>query len=139
MKTPLLWIIALAALPGQTLVAQNLTGSWQGTLKLGDKPDAPKLRIVFKVSTTDGDTLKASMYSIDQSPQGIATNITKQGSNVTMVVPGIGGTFEGKLSSTGIPSQGSGARERARSCLIWRVPPTKPPGQFPRLRRQYLR
>jgi len=45
----------------------------QGTLQAGKE-----LRIVFRVSTTDADNLKAVMYSIDQSPQGISGAVAIQ-------------------------------------------------------------
>ncbi len=60
-----LWIIALAAFAGSAF-AQNITGTWQGTLQAGRD-----LRTVFKISTTDKDTLQGVFYSIDQGGQGI--------------------------------------------------------------------
>ena len=73
----LLCVIALAALSGIALQAQNLTGSWQGTLKT---PTNQELRLVVKVSLVD-DKLKAVFYSIDQkSPPIPATTFTKDGS-----------------------------------------------------------
>ena len=89
------WILALTALWGNALLAQNLTGTWQGTLQAGKE-----LRIVFRISTTDADNLKAVMYSIDQSPQGISGAVAVQGSAVKMSIPGIG-AYEGKLGADG--------------------------------------
>ena len=82
MKKLMLWIVALAALPGGTAFAQTMTGTWQGALKI---PQAPKgeLRIVIKISTTDADRLKAEMFSIDQGGQPIpATTVTQSGSTL---------------------------------------------------------
>jgi hypothetical protein len=101
MKASMLRIIALAAFSGTALLAQSLVGTWQGTLNV---PQAPRgeLRTVFKISTTDTDSLKAVMYSIDQGGQPIsATSVTVQSSAVKIAVAGIGGTFEGKLSADG--------------------------------------
>jgi uncharacterized protein (TIGR03435 family) len=101
MKKSMLGIIAFAALTGSTLLAQTLIGTWQGTLKV---PQAPKgeLRIVFKISTTDADSLKAVMYSIDQGgPPISASTVTFQSPAVKILIPGIGGTYEGKLSADG--------------------------------------
>jgi hypothetical protein len=46
MKKVTLWMMALAALPGPALQAQNITGNWQGTLQVGQQ----KRRIVFKIA-----------------------------------------------------------------------------------------
>ena len=92
MKKLTLWTLFLAALPGSAALAQNLTGSWQGTL--APPPTAKELRIVIKVATTDADTLKATLYSIDQGAQGIPSGaVTLQGKAVKITVPGIGGTY----------------------------------------------
>ena len=54
MKKLMLWMTALAAAPVSLLNAQNLTGTWQGSLKAGPQ----ELRIVIKISLSD-DKLKA--------------------------------------------------------------------------------
>jgi hypothetical protein len=97
MKKWMLCLIAFAAL--SPLRAQSLKGTWQGTLQ---PPQGGKeLRIVIKISTTDADTLKAALYSIDQGAQSIAGTSTLQGSATKLSFPGIGGTYEGKLSTDG--------------------------------------
>ena len=97
MQKLILWLVALCALPGSSLFAQTITGNWQGTLQVGKD-----LRVVIKISTTDADKLKAMFYSIDQGGPGVpASSVTRQGSTVKMEVPGIGGTYEGKLSADG--------------------------------------
>jgi len=108
MKKSMLWIFALAAWPGSALFAQDITGTWQGTLQ------APKqeLRTVVKISKADGG-LKAVMYSIDQGGTGFAGTVTLESSIVKISIPGIGGTYEGKLDGdaialTGTFSQGPG-------------------------------
>src|ERR1017187_405555 len=99
MKKCILWMIALVALSGDALLAQDLTGTWQGTLKL---PDGRELRTVVKVSKADGGALRGIFYSIDQGGQGIPANpVTLQGSTVKMSMPGIGGAYEGKLEAGG--------------------------------------
>jgi uncharacterized protein (TIGR03435 family) len=120
-------IIALVTLSAGTSFAQDMTGTWQGTLQAGKE-----LRIVIKISRTDTEALKALMYSIDQSGQGIsASAITLQGSAVKMSVPGIGGTYEGKLSAdansiTGTWIQGPSPLplnlKRATSETAWTIP-----------------
>lgn len=63
MKKLMLWFAALG-LSGGALFAQDITGTWQGTLQAGRE-----LRTVIKISKADGGGLKAVMYSIDQSGQ----------------------------------------------------------------------
>ncbi len=55
----MLGMIALAALPGNALLAQSLTGTWQGTMQI----PSGELRTVFKISTTDADKLKAVLIA----------------------------------------------------------------------------
>ena len=100
MKKLMLWIIALAALPGSAF-AQNITGTWQGAIQ-PPQAQGRELRIVIKISTTDADKLAAVMYSIDQqSPAIPATTFTRNGSTVKMTVTPLNGTYEGKVSSDG--------------------------------------
>src|ERR1017187_4230711 len=99
MKKFILWIVALAAFSGGALLAQDLTGTWQGTLKL---PDGRELRTVVKITKADGGALRGIIYSIDQSGQGVPANpIALQGSTGEMSIPGIGGSYEGKLEADG--------------------------------------
>ena len=103
MKKLMPWMIALAALSGRALLAQDITGTWQGTLQAGRE-----LRTVIKISKGDDGSLKAVLYSIDQGGQGIpAAAISLQGSTVKMSVPGIGGAYEGKLSTDGTSIAGN--------------------------------
>jgi uncharacterized protein (TIGR03435 family) len=136
MKKLILWIIALAALPGGALFAQSITGTWQGALQIPQAPNG-ELRIVIKISTTDADNLKAVMYSIDQGGQPInASAFTLQGSTVKMSVPGIGGTYEGKLSGDGSSIVGTWSQgptplplnlKRATNETAWTIPEPPPP------------
>jgi len=136
----LLGIIALIAFLGSTATAQSLVGTWQGTL--APPPGAPaaakELRIVMKVATTDGDMLKATLYSIDQGGQGIPGGaLTVSGKAVKIPVPGIGGTWEGNLSGDGNTLNGTWTQGpapmpltlvRATAQTAWAIPepPAKP-------------
>lgn len=132
MKKLVLWIIALAILQESALFAQSLTGMWQGSLKLPNRD----LRIVFKISTTDQDTLKAVMYSIDQNPQPISANtVTAQGSAIKISIIGLG-TYEGKLSAGGNSIAGTWSQggqqlpltlARATPATAWTIPEPPPP------------
>ena len=53
MRRLLLSIFALSALPGSALLAQNITGTWQGTLKVNGPNSAVDLRTVIKISRAD--------------------------------------------------------------------------------------
>jgi uncharacterized protein (TIGR03435 family) len=103
MKKQTLQIIALAALSAGALFAQDVTGTWQGTLVL---PNKTELRTVFKI-TKDGSALKAAFYSIDQTPQSIACEVTLTGSAVKISIPGIAGVYDGKLDSDGVNLMGN--------------------------------
>jgi uncharacterized protein (TIGR03435 family) len=135
MKTWMLCIVALASVPGGTLLAQNLTGTWQGTLKPNPTTD---LRIVFKISTSDKDALKGVMYSIDQKTPAIPLGaVTVQGSSVKLTIPAIGGSYEGKLGSDGNSVDGNWSQGgpnplplrlvRATDATAWTIPDAPPP------------
>jgi uncharacterized protein (TIGR03435 family) len=132
-----LWMVAFAALSGNALLAQDLTGTWQGTLVV---PGGKELRTVLKVSKEEGSGLRGVFYSIDQSGQGIPVNpITLQASAVKMSIPGIGGSYEGKLEADGNTITGTFKQgpqpialnlKRATAQTAWEIPeppaPLKP-------------
>ena len=109
MKKLMLCVVGLATMLGGVARGQDLSGNWQGTLKVGGKD----LRIIFNLYKGDKDGWSAKLYSIDQTPQPIPVNsVTKQGSTIKMTVEMIGGGFEGKLSDdnktmTGTWTQGT--------------------------------
>jgi len=135
MKTPIRWFIAVAALCGASfsqLAAQNITGTWQGTIKAGPQ----ELRIVIKVSTTDADKLAAVMYSIDQqSPAIPATTFTRNGSAVKMTIAAANATYEGRISGDGNSIEGTWTQgvalplnlTRATPETAWTIPEPPPP------------
>jgi uncharacterized protein (TIGR03435 family) len=116
---------------GSALQAQNVTGSWQGTLQAGPQ----KLRIVFKISLED-DKLKATLYSIDQqAPAMPASTVTKDGSTIKIAIGGLG-SYEGKLSGDGNAILGTWTQGapltlnlvRATPETAWAIPePPRPP------------
>jgi uncharacterized protein (TIGR03435 family) len=132
-------MIALAVLFGgasfSQLSAQNITGTWQGTLAVG----GGDLRAVFKISTGDNDKLKGLFYSIDQSPQAIPVNpVTVQGSSVKLTIPALAGDYEGKLSADASSITGTWTQpgippipmtlNRATPQTAWAIPePPSPP------------
>jgi len=132
MKKLVLGTFALVALSGILLRAQDLSGTWQGTLHAGRD-----LRTVIKIARGDDGALKGSLYSIDQSGQGIPVgSVTLQGSTVRLSVPGIGATYEGKLSADGNSIAGTFTQggaplplnlTRATSETAWSIP--EPPAR----------
>jgi len=90
--------VLLFSLP---LFAQGLPGTWQGTLKVPQAPQG-ELRVVFRISTTEADALRAEMVSIDQGAQAFpASSVTLRDRAVKITIPGVGGGFEGKMSADG--------------------------------------
>ncbi len=95
----LLSILALSVLPGSALLAQNITGSWQGALKVNGPNGSVDLRIVMKISRADDESLKGVFYSIDQGGAPVnANSVTLKGNAVKISIAQLNGTFEGNLS-----------------------------------------
>jgi hypothetical protein len=69
MQRLLLPILSLLAMPGSALLARNITGTWQGTLKVNSPNGPADLRSVMKISRSDNESLKGVFYSIDQDPR----------------------------------------------------------------------
>jgi len=89
----LLSIFALSALPGSALLAQNITGTWQGTLKVNGPNGSVDLRTVMKISRADNEGLKGAFYIIDQGATPInTTSITLKGSAVKVSITQLNGT-----------------------------------------------
>lgn len=111
----------------------GIAGTWQGTLHAGRD-----LRIVAKF-TTDGGTLKATMYSIDQGGQSIpATSASFADGTVKFAIQMIDGAYEGKMSPDGKSIAGTWTQasnpmplvlERATPETEWAIP--EPPPRIP--------
>lgn len=127
-----LWTSVLAALSLGVLLAQDMVGTWQGTLK---NPNGKELRLVGKISRAPDEKLKAIFYSIDQGGQPInAAAVTQQGANIKIDMPAIGGNYEGRLSDsntlTGTWTQGQPTAlnlVRATAETAWAIPEPPPP------------
>lgn len=92
--------LVCALLPAGLSAQQNLVGTWQGTVR---PPDTQAdLRTVVKITQPEGEGLKATFHSIDQTFQVFPTVVTTlQGPNVRIEIPGVGCVFEGKVSADG--------------------------------------
>jgi uncharacterized protein (TIGR03435 family) len=96
-KHLVLWIIVLAPFSERILLAQDITGTWQGTLKA-----ATEMRFVVKISKTQDGGFKGVVYNIDRGGFGVqSSSISLQGSALEMSVPGMGGAYSGTLNSEG--------------------------------------
>jgi uncharacterized protein (TIGR03435 family) len=128
-------LAALAALQGGALFAQTLTGTWQGALKIPQAPNG-ELRVVVKISISEGDKLKADMYSIDQQTPALpATGISLSGSTFKMTIAAVNGNLEGKVSAdeksiVGTWTQGMPlplTLVKATAETAWTIPEPPPP------------
>lgn len=74
------------------IAADDLKGSWLGTIDVG----AIKLRLGFVIQTTEGETIAAKLFSIDQGNTAIAVDAVEvQDDQVSLIVKPIGGSFAG--------------------------------------------
>jgi uncharacterized protein (TIGR03435 family) len=127
-------VIALAGMIGGVMNAQDITGTWQGTLKANQS-----LRLVLQV-TKDNGTLKGKFFSIDQDGSGITvSSITIQGGDFNFAISAFDITYAGKLSpdgktATGNWKQGGGSAilltlEHVNAEGAWAIP--KPQERLP--------
>ena len=83
--------------------ARDISGDWQGTLKAGKD-----LRVIVKISKSQDGALSATLYSIDQGPDGIPVSaVSLQDSTVKLSVDLIRGSYEGTLSEDGNTIKGT--------------------------------
>ena len=92
MKRLLIALTALVAVSVGLLHAQDIVGIWQGTLQLPQREVRAQIRIL-----NDGG-LKATLQMIDQGPGLMPATVSVQGSAVKITIPGMGGTYDGRLA-----------------------------------------
>ena len=98
MKKLVLALIVFAACGG-VLHAQDIAGTWHGTLQ---PPNGPGLRVVMQITKANDQSLKAVLYSIDQGAQPMnAGTVSFQSSVLKIAIPAIGGNYEGKMNPDG--------------------------------------
>jgi uncharacterized protein (TIGR03435 family) len=131
-KKIVMWIIALAALTGSVLRAQDISGDWQATLEMGKS-----IRTVLRVTKADKG-LSAKMYLFgDQGAQPFnASSVTLDGSTFKYSIGVLGASYEGTLSAdhnsivgtmTGGPKPQPLTLVRATKETAWEIPPPPPP------------
>jgi uncharacterized protein (TIGR03435 family) len=125
-------LMAIALLQACGLFAQDLAGIWQGTVRNPDTKD--ELRTVLKLASSDGNPIKGNFYSIDQTYLVFPSTLTLQGTVVKLSIPGIGASYEGKISTDGSTMTGTlkgfsvpvtWTMKRVREDQAWAIP--KPP------------
>lgn len=78
-------------------VAPDVAGNWKGTVEAG----GTKLRLVFKITKTDGQ-LSATMDSLDQGVRDIPVNkVSVQDGNVHLDIELLQALYDGKLEPSG--------------------------------------
>jgi uncharacterized protein (TIGR03435 family) len=124
--------LALAALSATAIFAQNIVGTWQGTLQTPNRP----LRLVMKLTRAADESLKGSLYSIDQNGREIpASAVTLKGTALKFTVPSISGNYEGVLSADGTTIKGTFTQGqplplelvKATPSTEWAIPDPPPP------------
>ena len=131
---------AQTAAPAATPASPTgIVGTWQGTLKFAANADHPamELRLVFKISRTDADALKAVWYSIDQGgqPAPVAT-VNFQDGVLKFKITEVPRSYEGKISGDGKSIAGTWMEgttpmplplERANPDTAWAIPESPKP------------
>jgi pimeloyl-ACP methyl ester carboxylesterase len=121
-------LLAAVACASARLPAQDISGTWQGTLQAG-----PGLRTVLKIESSGNGTWKGTLYSIDQTSQGIPiSSLTLQDSVLKFSIQEVNGDYEGRLSAdgnsiTGAWRQGQSSTlnfERATKETAWKIDAT---------------
>ena len=124
MKTAYLWM-ALVASPVLAANTPNVTGDWQGTLKVG----ASEMRIVLHVAGQAGG-YTATMDSPDQGANGIAvSSISFQDSKLNFRVDAIKGSYEGRMSVDGATIEGTWSQGQQLALDFKRAAPRKTSSQ----------
>ena len=125
-----LGIVALLLTCCRVLSAQDLAGDWQGTLGAAPR----QLRVVLHIEKGDGSAWKATLASIDQSPDwgtGMPVDaVTVQGTSVKFAVAALRGTYDGTLAADGNSIVGTWSQgrplpltfARATSETAWKDP-----------------
>jgi uncharacterized protein len=92
-----LYIAVLILLNAPTLcsAAQDISGDWNGTLKV----NGGELRLVLHITKNAHGSLQATLDSIDQGANGIpVTSATLKDSHLNLKVDAVNGTYEGKVN-----------------------------------------
>jgi uncharacterized protein len=85
--------------PAKGIPGEGLAGHWVGALKA---TPVIELRLALEVTKSATGTFEATIFSLDQGGAAIpVTELTDTAGAITMKIPKIGGTYEGKMSADG--------------------------------------
>jgi pimeloyl-ACP methyl ester carboxylesterase len=121
MKNKMLWLVVLAGVLCSTLAAQDISGDWQGTLKIAGQ----ELRLIVHFEKGANGGWTANLYSIDQTTEPVPVDLVR-------------GTYEGKLSADGTSIAGTWKQglplpldlQRATKETAWQRDPSPHTVQF---------
>src|SRR6516165_691790 len=125
---------ALGLLPALSF-AQDISGTWQGTLHVPQQD----LRLVIQIAKKDQGPYTAFLYSIDQSPDPIPfTSVGVEGSNLKLTIELVRASYEGRLSRGENSIAGSWKQStetplelnRATEETAWQIDPSQHTAQF---------
>jgi pimeloyl-ACP methyl ester carboxylesterase len=115
-------ILAALVLCSGSASAQDLSGDWQGALAT----PAP-LRLILHFEMGDGATWKATLASIDQSPDWGATipvdSVTLQGSTLQFSIATIRGSYSGTIAADGNSIDGTWSQGQTLPLSLVRATP----------------
>jgi uncharacterized protein (TIGR03435 family) len=91
-----------AALPASLSPAQDIAGTWQGTVHAG-----MDMRVIATISATGNGQYEALFYGIDESDVAVSpSSFTFQGGTVKWAITG-DGSYEGEMSADGKTIEGN--------------------------------
>jgi pimeloyl-ACP methyl ester carboxylesterase len=130
MRMRTLGIAVALLLCSRASIAQDLAGDWQGTLAVG----AQQLRLIVHIDKADGPTWKASLLSIDQSPDRgarlAADSVDVRGTSFKLAAAQLRATYEGTIAADGNSIAGTWSQgaplpltfARATPATAWKDP-----------------
>jgi uncharacterized protein (TIGR03435 family) len=110
-----LMMAIMFTLSATAVQAQDIAGTWQGTLSGGGK----EMRIVFRI-TSEAGGFRAQGFSIDQGGQPIPVSVAQDGAVVKLTIVAIGGAFEGRLGTDGTTLTGTFTQGNQNTSLTLR-------------------